>query len=180
MNFRTHITLFNKDIHFNFGIYQAFTTWKKGITNRCVDGQFVLFLDYDRAPLDWILDEIWLLQQQYRLGDVHIFKTAKGHHAVNTEKRPFWDVLRIMRSTSADPLWIDWPVKYGKKAWTLRVSDKKGKPPIAYVATVPGKNMLPQSEPHNWVLRNVYGLRISKKRDDGEKGFYESEYPLSE
>ena len=180
LKFRTNLSIFGKDIRFFIGVFPAYTTWKKGITNRCKDGQFVLFLDYDDVPFEWIVDELKLLQKGQGLGDIHLFKTGKGYHAINTEKRPFWDMIEMMQRTSCDPNYIMIPLKYGKKAWTLRVSDKKGEPTIQYVKTLKGENWMAQSRPHNFLLRELYGVKIPKKMEDGEKVFYNSEYPYSE
>lgn len=180
MKFRITITIFGKDIRFFFGLFPVYTTWKKGITNRCKDGQFVLFLDYDKAPIEWIVDELMLIQRHMNIGDIHLFKTSKGYHAVNTEKRMFSEILDLMHMTSCDPNYIMVPLKYGKKAWTLRLSDKKGQRAITYVMTLKGKNFLQQSSPHNFVLRNLYSVDIPKNKEDEEKVFYNSEYPYSE
>ena len=163
-----------------FGIFRRFNSWKTGITNRCKNGEFVLFLDYDEVPLEWVLDELKWLQSEEYLGDIHIFKTAKGYHAVNTEKRSFTEILRLMNLTSADPHFINVPLKYGKKVWTLRTSDKKNKPKTSFVMTMKGSIPIKQSSPHNWLLRNLYGIKISKKYEDGEKHFYKSKYPIAE
>ena len=180
LKFRTNITLFNKDIRFFLGIFPAYTTWKKGITNRCADGRFVLFLDYDDPPIEWITDELKLIQEQFCMGDIYLFKTSKGYHAINTEKRSFWEIVKIMHLTSCDPNYIMVPLKYALKAWTLRVSDKKGKPKTKYLKTLKSKGILQQSKPHNFVLRNVYKVSIPTNMEDKEKHFYNSDYPYSE
>jgi len=180
MNTRFSINVFNLEVKVFFGVFKRFNAWKTGITNRCKDGQFVLFLDYDLTPIEWIMDELHHLQDECGVGDVYVFKTAKGFHCVNTEKRSFSDVLRLMQLTSCDPNYIAVPLRYGKKAWTLRVSDKRGKRKITYEGTSKGVNKLVMSRPHNWLLRELYGVKIGKGVEDGEKHFYKSKYPLTE
>ena len=175
-----NINLFGFDFRMYFGVFKSFNSWKTGITNRCKDGQFVLFLDYDRVPIEWISDELSYIQELFGVGDLHVFKTSKGFHVINTEKRSFADTLEIMKYTSCDSHYIDVPLKYGKKAWTLRISDKKGKPKTKYFITFHNRNILQMSKPHNWLLRELYGVKISKKNEDGEKHFYKSHYPLAE
>ncbi len=162
------------------GIFKSFTTWKTGITNRCNDGKFVLFLDYDNVPLQWIIDEITYIQTHFSLGDLHIFKTGKGYHVINTEKRQFGTILEIMKSTTCDPHYITVPLKYGKRVWTLRISNKKGKPNIRWIMTIKGRSRCVMSSPHNWLLRELYGVKISERGGDGEKHFYKSTYPIAE
>ena len=172
--------MLGKDLRFYFATFPSFTSWKTGITNRCKDGTFVLFLDYDGTPLQWIMEECGYLQLEYGIGDCHIFKTKNGYHVVNTEKREFGEMLEMMRATSCDPNFINVPLRYGKKAWTLRISDKKNTPKIAYVMTMQGHNNVEQSRPHNWLLRELYKVKIGKDVEDREKHFYKSSYPITE
>ena len=180
MKIRFNLNVLGKDLRFYFATFPSFTSWKTGITNRCKDGTFVLFLDYDGTPLQWIKEEILYLQQKFSIGDCHIFKTKNGYHVVNTEKREFGFMLEIMRATSCDPNYINVPLRYGKKAWTLRISDKKNARKISYIKTIKGDNFGKQSSPHNWLLRELYKVKIRKDLGDGEKHFYKSSYPITE
>ena len=180
MRIRFQFDFAGKDLRFYFGIFNSRNAWKHGITNRCKDGKFVIFLDYDNVPLEWILDELTHLMPDLNIGDTHIFKTGKGYHVVNTEKRSFAQILNIMHMTSADPNYINVPLKYGKKTWTLRISHKKGKPKIRYLFSLKGTNRLEQSNPHNELIRRIYGVRIRRAPTDRQKHFYKSAYPVSE
>jgi len=178
MKSRLTLNVFNKEITLFFGVQNQYNKWKTGITNRCKDGQFVLFLDYDKVPYSWVVDELDHIQKHHKLGDIHIFQTNNGYHAINTEKRSFQEILKIMNQTSADIHFINVPLKYGKKAWTLRISNKKGKM-IKHISTFPAKNKKVMSAPHNWYLREMYGLVINGT-DDEEQSFYISKYPINE
>jgi len=175
-----NINIFGIDLRWYLGTFKKFNTYKMGITNRCKDGQFVLFLDYDNVPLPWIQEELRNLQKTYNVGDIHIFKTSKGFHVINTEKRSFTDILFLMKKTSCDPLYIDIPLRYGKKAWTLRLSDKKGKDKTKFVQTLKNEIRRETSKPHNWLIKELYGVNVNTEKEDGEKHFYKSSYPLAE
>ncbi len=178
MNVRWRVNILGLDMRWYFSIFKSFTAWKTGITNRCKNGQYVLFLDYDNVPLQWIIEELSYIQKTFRMGDLHIFKTSKGYHVVNTEKRSFNIIVDMMKSTSCDVNYINVPLRYGKRVWTLRVSDKKGKAKTRYIHTIKGVNRRETSTPHNMLLKRLYGVKTSERRGDGKKHFYKSTYPI--
>lgn len=98
-----------------------------GVGNRCSDGKYVLFIDYDHQLLDWIQEEIRLLQSTYRyqLGTAYLFRTKNGYHVIFLEKHDIGFITRALSMTTADHNYKTIPLLYGRKIWVLRQSRKK-------------------------------------------------------
>ena len=148
-----------------------------GITNRCKDGGYCLFIDYDDVPADWVTDELEWLQEFYQLGDVHLFKTGHGYHAICTQKFRLSELIRILRSTSTDAAYVSVPMRRARKMWTLRISRKAGAVPT-YLRTLKGFRGCEESKPHNDVLRKLYNLNLPVEREDAEKKFWTGHYHI--
>lgn len=103
-----------------------------GFGNRCHDGRYVLFLDYDETPLEWIDEEIVLLQTLFRLGNAYVFATKHGFHVVFLEKHLLLDIIDMMKVTSCDAQYKDIPLYYGRRVWILRTTNKRNEK-ICYV-----------------------------------------------
>lgn len=97
----------------------------QGYGSRCSNGQYVLFLDYDSTPYDWIVEEIRLLQQRYTLGTAYTFSTKHGYHVVFLEKFFIGEIVDMMNVTTCDKNYKEIPLYYGRRIWVLRHSDKK-------------------------------------------------------
>lgn len=95
-----------------------------GMGNRCNDGKYVLFLDYDHLPLEWVEEEILLLQD-LGLGNAYVFKTKHGIHVVFLEKYYLGLMSNLLDVTSADKNYKSIPMQYARKIWILRQSNKK-------------------------------------------------------
>lgn len=125
-----------------------------GIGNKCRRG-YVLFLDYDGVPYEWIKDEIQYLQEKFFVGDCYIFKTKRGFHVINPEVRPLPEIVNLLRNTTADQDYKDLPLKFGKKVWVLRGQDKQEET-IKYIALLKGKNQYVCSTPHLLYMQDRY------------------------
>jgi len=150
-----------------------------GYTNRCKDGKFIIFLDYDRTKMDWIINELEHLQDMYMLGDFHLFESSKdSFHAVCFDKAVLEDLIEIMRNTSIDPNYIRIPLYCGKKIWTLRLTDKKK--PIKYLGKFesPHNHARPKSTAHINVVNSLFKLDLSYENEDKEEKVVLSRYPL--
>lgn len=99
-----------------------------GVGNRCVGASYVLFLDYDCLPLEWVQDEIEVLQQEFSgvLGNAYFFKTKNGFHIIFLEKHFLGSIKDFMDMTSCDKNYKEVPMHYARKIWVLRQSPKKG------------------------------------------------------
>lgn len=124
--FQQKITLFGRQ-------WQLFIRGNKeqkslmyGVGNRCENGEYILFLDYDETPMEWIIEEIRLLQSRYsyELGTAYLFTTKHGHHVVFLERHPLGKIIEMLDMTSCDKHYKNIPMNYGRKLWVLRQSPK--------------------------------------------------------
>jgi hypothetical protein len=97
-----------------------------GVTNRCKDGKYVLFLDYDldTTMYEWIQEEVQLLQRVTNLGSAYVFKTQHGYHVMFLEKFYLENIVDMLGMTTCDQQYKDVPLLYGKKVWVLRTNEK--------------------------------------------------------
>lgn len=130
---------FGTQYQFLTRVTPARETFHYGVGNRCHDGRYVLFLDYDDTPYDWIIEEIKLLQTMTQLGTAYLFKTRKGHHVIFLEKFYLGNIVEMLRMTTCDYQYQNVPLFYGKKLWVLRSSNKKHEE-LKYLGCVPNPN----------------------------------------
>ena len=149
-----------------------------GITNRCVGGRYVIFLDYDDVPGEWVEEELSFLQQAHNIGDFHLFRTKNGFHAICTDKLSLRSLLDVLRDSSTDDAYLYVSLRRARKVWTLRLTEKEGETP-SYVKTIRGLLWRTQSAPHNHILRKIYNIKIPRLLEDGEKTFLASCYHIS-
>jgi hypothetical protein len=162
-------------VYLGFGILTTKDFYQRGYTNKCKNGQYIVFLDYDNVPIDWVKQELTYLIQKCKLGDFHLFETNKGYHAVCTDKFGLGELVQLLRKTSTDAAYINVPLRGACRAWTLRLTKKEGKSP-KYLLTLKGSKNRMQSKPHNDVLRTLYKIPIQKKKEDGENTLIISGY----
>lgn len=115
-----------------------------GVGNRCKDGTYILFLDYDETPLSWIKEEINFLQKRYDMliSTAYIFETRKGFHVVFLDKNDLEDVIEMMKITSCDKHYKEIPLYYGRRTWVLRQSPKPNEQ-LKYIGCVrKGKELI--------------------------------------
>ena len=148
-----------------------------GYTNRCEDGRYVLFLDYDKIQLSWLLTELKHLIHDHSLGDVYIFESSpKSFHVVCLDKFKLDEFLNIARSSSVDEQYIYVPLKYGKKVWTLRLTEKDAGD-IKFVKMIKGNNKRQQSNAHANILKKLFKLNIKLKHPDKLDKLIYCKYP---
>jgi hypothetical protein len=94
-----------------------------GYTNRCDDGKFIIFLDYDDLPIEWIKKELISLQETFEyLGDFYLLKSSEcGNHAVCFSKINMTQLMMILYNSSVDIGFIRIPFQLGKRLLTLRL-----------------------------------------------------------
>jgi hypothetical protein len=107
-----------------------------GILNRCEDGSFILFIDYDKTYFHILVKELENLKKRFpdKLTSFAIFETTNSietkngilgnYHVVSFAKVSFEDVNDMLRWTTADEDFKKLPLNTPYKAWTLRVSPK--------------------------------------------------------
>lgn len=154
---------FRKEWLFYFRVQPKREVLHYGVGNRCHDGRYVLFLDYDHTPLSWIREEITLLQEYYNVGPCYLFKTKHGIHVISLEKFHLRELISIMGATSIDQNYLTVPLMGGAKIWILRQSEKKGET-ITYLGKQHADTILPRehSRAHAEYLGRFCGV---PKRD---------------
>lgn len=157
---RIKISLFGKQIYILVLLRTARKQETYGYTNRCSDGKYVVFLDYDKRVLAWVREELKSLQQQFNLGTFYIFSDKQGsYHAVCPDKVTYREFLHIMNESSTDMNYRIVPQKYGMRLWTLRIG-KKGNRKPQIKETVFANGSRTQSTAHLNMLRKVFNLKV--------------------
>lgn len=125
MLLKRQVNLFGWQLSYYVRVLKERTTLMYGVGNRCHNGEYVLFLDYDGLPLSWIRDEISLLQSYGVVGHAYIFQTKHGYHVIFLEKMTFDVLTSHLRMTTCDKNYQVVPMEYSRKIWVLRQSPKK-------------------------------------------------------
>jgi hypothetical protein len=135
--------------------------WHWGITNRCSDGKYVIFLDYDGEPIDFIRDQIENLQHEFMLGEAFIFKTKHGHHVIFLDKVTLAELVEIFKNTTIDPLYRDVPMRRVRREWVLRQSNKNNEK-ITYAGKVSSlwNDCRQKSNAHAECLHTMYDIPL--------------------
>lgn len=138
-----------------------------GMGNRCHDGMYLLFLDYDDVPIEWIYDELKLLQHKFCLGTAYLFKTKNGVHALFLERLTLGTVLNAMDMTSIDKNYRKVPLLYARKVWVLRQSRKRDET-IRYLGCLKPQQESERecSNAHLTYLKNQYNIPKEHIRSD--------------
>lgn len=167
MNIKTNFTipLTNKRVTLFARLSEEKSEWVAGIGNRCFPVGYVIFLDYDKVPLNYIIDEITFIQEKYVLSEFYVFSTKKGYHAVCLDKVPVGELLDIMDSTVCDKDFRNVPLLSVSKTWVLRQTKKEGKDgDIGYLFRItPEERTIftrERSLAHAKFLTSRYGIKI--------------------
>jgi len=150
-----------------------------GYCNRCQDGKYIVFMDYDRIAFEWLTQELQVLQDAFKLGDFYIFESSSGcYHVVCLDRLSFFDYVTLLRNSSVDRDYIDVPLKYGKKVWTLRFTEKNNAP-VRFAGMIQSKyKAREQSLAHAKVLNSLYNLEIKPEKHDGRDKLLFCRYPV--
>jgi len=148
-----------------------------GYTNRCEDGKYIVCIDYDKIDLQWIIPELKRLQQDFSLSHFYIFRSSKkSYHAVCFDKLCLNSLLTVLRSSSVDLNYINVPLKYGAKIWTLRITDKQNIP-VEFVGRVASVySTTEKSLPHMKFTRKIFDIKNMdiKNNDQSDKMLFSS------
>ncbi len=162
------IPLLDRKIHAILKTTEIRKNFHYGIGNRCHDAKYLVFLDYDDTPLEWIHQEIKLVQDHTLLGTAYIFKTKHGHHVIFLEKFYFDDMITILGMTTIDQRYRNVPMRYGHKVWILRNSRKKDET-IKYMGYLYKESPLIKSSPHAKYLVDILGIPKEHLEQGDEK-----------
>lgn len=146
--FRLNLPLpWKSTLHFLVKTTAERTQFHYGIGNRTSDAEYVVFLDYDDTPLEWIEEEVKMIQEWTPCSTAYLFKTQKGYHVVFLEKFFLDNLIRILQMTSVDKNYLSVPLKYAKKTWVLRQT-KKGESDVTFIGTIKKKPTIERSTAH--------------------------------
>ncbi len=153
-----------------------------GVTNRCEDGKFVLFLEYDKVYKSLVYKNLKNLIKTFpdKFNNFYIARTEpeehledgniKGsYHVVNFNKHYKYQIERMIRLCDVDPFFKKIPQKTTHKCHVLRFSEKywkidgrvaKQKP--EFIETYPFKEMIKSqgqaSYAHYWLFRKEWNI----------------------
>jgi len=108
-----------------------------GLTNRCSDGKFVFFADYDRVYKSLLYKNLDVLLERYpdSFDKFYIVKTGKeeygmdgdivgSYHVINFVKHSKSDIQEFLTFCDVDPDFVRIPNKTAHKTHVLRISEK--------------------------------------------------------
>lgn len=170
----------NHQIAASFGIRKRKKERVFGYTNRCKDGKYIITLDYDNIPLNWLIGEISRLQEDYELSTFYIFKSSQdNYHAVCFDKLLYAELISVMRASTIDQSYINVPMKFGKKIWTLRATQKEdqGKPRFwgRVISPYDGRE---KSTAHINMVEKFFLMKANRRSEDREDRIILSTYMI--
>jgi len=101
----------------------------QGYTNRCKDGQYVTFLDYDREFLKDVVANKDFLEKKFGIFFDFLIQTKKGFHLISLDKISYNILREILQDSHCDPLFARVPFETALRSSTLRISKKDGNIP---------------------------------------------------
>lgn len=133
-----------------------------GYNNRCRDGKYILFMDYDDLTYEDVSNEVKLLQKRFGLGDAHIFKLdrEKSWHVVCLDKLTLYENWEILHNSSCDSAFINAIKTMNTRKWVLRIAKKGVRNPPLYFMTIPSETKREQSNAHKIFLQTWFSILI--------------------
>lgn len=177
MLWKCNINIFNRSLGAILRYGKKKDVLHYGVGNRCKDGQYVVFLDYDETYRAWIEDEIRLLQERFvMLGNAYLFKTKNGFHVIFLEKVTMTELLIILDTTTCDKNYRTVPMLYARRIWVLRQSTKKGEA-IEYLGRIKKRGCRNErSRAHAMYLEEFCGVKeIDIVSNDWDYGPFDDE-----
>jgi hypothetical protein len=131
----------------------------KGINSRVLGtDKHVLFIDWDHAGLDNFKQKLSRARKDFDIGDVHIFRTGNGWHAICPGLFTFGEVIDIHRALDPDKLRLYDLKSVVRGTWTLRISPKPDSPAPRYVCTLHRVSQRLTSVGHAAFLEKFHGI----------------------
>ena len=122
-----------------------------GTTNRCVDGTYVMYLDYDKLNITDIVPEIEIIIEKFKLSSVYIFQSSHlSYHVICLDKITAREFSDILNQSSCDENFKRIPTNYCLRKWVLRFSVKGKKEAPKHIMTIISNyNIRQKSKPKN-------------------------------
>lgn len=163
---------------FKFAIVNEQTIHAVGVSNKCEDAKYVLFLDYDTTPLETIRTECEGLQNDYQLSSFYIFESSpNNYHAVCFDKFTKQNLITIMKQTSIDTAYIK-VSQNRNNGWALRLTPKNKKD-IKHHHTIRSPfSKHEESQAHIKTFSKLYKLDIHHYNSDNLNKLIYCKYPI--
>lgn len=178
---KLHFEIFGREFGFLFGTRKKLQEPIAGITNRTQDGYYILFLDYDEIPYDWLLGELEDIQNEYLLSDLFVFESTKDHfHVICFDKLTREEYQEILFRSSCDPQYKKIPFTWGRRVATLRVTEKQGNK-IIHHSTITSDTMVSRREKsnaHRMFFEKIYGIEAPRGRYDTNEDVIMAKYKI--
>lgn len=161
-------TLFGREIDIVFRTQKHRTREMLGLTNLTEDGRWIVFMDFDGFEQEWVEALMPHLQDLWTLSDAYLFKSSEtGFHVVIFDKMQIGELVQLLRSASCDPNYVFVPLRYGKRLWTLRASEKNGTKP-EFVKLIKSKfHHRTKSLAHIIAFEKLYKIKVvNRSRND--------------
>ena len=132
--------------------------------------EYVLFLDYDNMKDERVVEELVVLQENYKLGDFHVSATNEfGRHAVCIDRMLLVEALEVVYASSCDYLFKRGIRINEFRTWVLRCFEKgeRDRPKYLYTVESPYNGERLQSQAHGLFLKRHYGVPIRLTNPDG-------------
>lgn len=151
-------------INWNFSVVKFPNVWTTGTMNRVPNG-FVFYIDYDMMEIDWVTEELKLLQEVYDLGNIHLFQSSKkGFHAVSFSKLKSVEYIEILKNSSCDEAFKNVPRFVSLRNFVLRNFEKGKTPAPVYLKTLLAETKRQKSHAHYKFFKLLYP-EIEKNED---------------
>jgi hypothetical protein len=140
-----------------------FTAKTLGIKNRCMDGKYVFFADFDNHLLEQLIPELQYLQSKHKLSNLYIFRSSQKPHSylvMGIDKLNYERWVSILNETSCDKFYKDMPITNDYKQWCMRITPKAGSiaPKLIRILQSPNQER-EKSRPHWLFLKYHHNLK---------------------
>jgi len=171
MRFNATFRIFDKKFLVHFQSMTIPRTGTVGMSARVpYTVEYVLYYDYDNRKDEGVIEEQVVLQENYKIGDSHVFYTNEfGRHVVCIDRMPLREAREIVMASTCD-----FNFKYGYRinefrTWILRVLEKgeRDRPKYLYSIPSPYNGMRLQSHAHGHFLKYFYGADVRLTNHDG-------------
>jgi hypothetical protein len=124
---------------------------------------FAIFLDYDNARDDRLVDELLYLQELFRLGDFLVLATnVFGRHVLCIDRLTLKEALDVVYASTCDAVFKRGIRINEYRTWILRGIGKgnRSKPKFLYTVESPYNGQRLQSQAHGQYLQRNFGVNV--------------------
>jgi len=114
--------------------------------------------------------ELVYLQELYKLGDFHVFKTNEfGRHVICADRLPLVEALNVVYGSTCDMMFKRGIRINEYRTWILRGWEKGERERPQYLSTIesPYNGQRLQSQAHAMFLEAFYGVSVRLANPDG-------------